>query len=102
MAPRKSFLLRLDPAVHDALAAWAAAEFRSVNGHVEWVLRDALKRAGHRIVPRAGEPASRTLGLDDADGDTLRSVDDVAAAPSRPPESSDTPTVAREPQADGG
>ena len=55
MAPRKNFPLRLDPAVHDALAAWAADEFRSVNGHIEWVLREGLKRAGRSPVPKSSE-----------------------------------------------
>ena len=43
---RKSMLLRLDPAVHAALARWAADELRSTNAHVEWLLRGALERAG--------------------------------------------------------
>ena len=42
---RKSMLLRLDPAVHAALARWAADELRSTNAHVEWLLRAALERA---------------------------------------------------------
>ena len=64
MAPRKNFPLRLDPAVHDALAAWAADEFRSVNGHIEWVLREGLKRAGRKVVPRSSELPE--LPFDDA------------------------------------
>jgi len=43
---RKAMLLRLDPAVHEALAHWAADDLRSLNGHVEWILRQALKDAG--------------------------------------------------------
>ncbi len=39
-------LLRLDPALHDALARWAADDLRSTNAHVEWLLRRALKEAG--------------------------------------------------------
>lgn len=46
MANKKSFLLRIDPALYDALQKWAADEFRSVNGHIEFLLRDALKRSG--------------------------------------------------------
>lgn len=46
MAERKPFLLRLDPALHDALQRWAADELRSLNGQIEYVLRDALKREG--------------------------------------------------------
>ena len=43
---RKAMLLRLDPAVHDALARWAADDLRSTNAHVEWLLRRALEQAG--------------------------------------------------------
>ncbi len=43
----------MDPAVHDALAHWAADEFRSVNAHVEMLLRRALSQAG-RMPKRAG------------------------------------------------
>jgi hypothetical protein len=51
-------LLRLDPAVHDALAAWAAHDLRSVNAHVEWLLRRALADAG-RMPDSAGEMRRR-------------------------------------------
>ncbi|MBI3791114.1 MAG: hypothetical protein HY275_09585 [Gemmatimonadetes bacterium] len=64
MAPRKPFLLRLDPAVHDALASWAADEFRSVNGHIEFLLRDALKRAGR--APRVVKHDPLADALDEA------------------------------------
>ncbi|GAA1824711.1 hypothetical protein GCM10009682_51090 [Luedemannella flava] len=43
---RKKLLLRLDPAVHDALARWAADEFRSTNAQIEYLLRRALADAG--------------------------------------------------------
>ena len=46
MAERKSILLRLDPAVHDALAKWAADEMRSTNAQIEFMLRRALGDAG--------------------------------------------------------
>ena len=46
MAERKSILLRLDPAVHDALAKWAADEMRSTNAQIEFLLRRALGDAG--------------------------------------------------------
>jgi hypothetical protein len=53
MAERKSVLLRLDPAVHDALARWAAEELRSTNAQIEFLLRRALAEAG-RMPDRAG------------------------------------------------
>ena len=46
MAERKSILLRLDPAVHDALARWAGDELRSTNAQIEFLLRKALAEAG--------------------------------------------------------
>lgn len=46
MAARKPFLLRIDPAVLDALERWAGDDLRSVNAQIEFVLRDALARAG--------------------------------------------------------
>ena len=51
---RRSVLLRLDPAVHKALAAWAAQDLRSLNAQVEWLLRQALEEAG-RMPRQAGE-----------------------------------------------
>jgi len=41
---KKAFLLRLDPAVHDDLRRWAADEMRSLNGHIEYLLRRALRK----------------------------------------------------------
>jgi hypothetical protein len=46
MAERKKLLLRLDPAVYDAVARWAADDLRSVNSQIEFALRLALKQAG--------------------------------------------------------
>jgi len=55
MAERKAILLRLDPAVHAALQRWAADELRSLNGQIEFVLREAVAR-------RAGGSAGRRVG----------------------------------------
>ena len=54
MSERKNFLLRLDPAIHDALARWASDELRSTNAQIEFLLRRALAEAG-RLPSRAGE-----------------------------------------------
>jgi hypothetical protein len=43
MATRKSFLLRLNEELYDELRRWAEAELRSVNGQIEYLLRDAVK-----------------------------------------------------------
>jgi hypothetical protein len=46
---RKAFLLRLDPAVAAAIEALAAQELRSVNGQIEWLLREALTKRGREV-----------------------------------------------------
>jgi len=64
VSQRRQVLLRVDPAVHDALVRWAGDEFRSVNAHVEMLLRRALTGAGRMPkhaapAPRRGRPRSR-------------------------------------------
>jgi hypothetical protein len=54
VSERKSILLRLDPAVHDALARWAGEELRSTNAQIEFLLRRALTDAG-RMPAQAGK-----------------------------------------------
>ncbi len=56
MAERKSVLIRIDPALHDALQRWAAAELRSLNGQIEFALRRALTESGRLAGRQAGEP----------------------------------------------
>jgi hypothetical protein len=51
MKSRKSFLLRIDPKLYDQLAAMAAQEFRSVNGQIEFLLREAVARRRGRVKP---------------------------------------------------
>ncbi len=51
MAERKAFLLRMDPALWEALESLAQRELRSVNAQIEFLLRDALKARG--ALPRA-------------------------------------------------
>jgi hypothetical protein len=53
VSERKGVLLRLDPAVHDALARWASDELRSTNAQIEFLLRRALSDAG-RMPTNAG------------------------------------------------
>lgn len=54
---RKSFLLRVDPLVLEALQRWANDDLRSLNAQIEFVLRDALKRVGRSL--RQAEPEER-------------------------------------------
>jgi hypothetical protein len=61
VSERKGILLRLDPAVHDALARWAADELRSTNAQIEFLLRRALSEAGRlpkqvSAIRRPGRP----------------------------------------------
>ncbi|MFJ8926847.1 hypothetical protein ACIRLA_09760 [Streptomyces sp. NPDC102364] len=58
---RKQVLLRLDPAVYDALARWAGEDLRSANAQIEFLLRKALAEAGRlpgsaKPIPRRGRP----------------------------------------------
>jgi hypothetical protein len=68
VSDRRQVLLRVDPAVHDALSRWANDEFRSVNAQVEMLLRKALTEAGRMPkqaapLPRRGRPrATATEG----------------------------------------
>ena len=61
MAERKSFLLRIDAAVLEAVQRWANDDLRSVNAQVEYLLRDALRRSGRlqrQLPPPPAEPDS--------------------------------------------
>ena len=69
MPERKSLLVRLDPAVHDALARWASDELRSTNAHIELLLRSALFKAGRLPtddgeLPRRGRPPKTAPQVD--------------------------------------
>jgi len=55
---RRTFLLRMDPAVHEALQRWAEGDLRSLNGQIEYLLRKALMRAG-RMKGEKGEKGER-------------------------------------------
>jgi hypothetical protein len=56
MAQRKPFLLRLEPATHEALQRWADADLRSLNAQIEFLLRRALREAGRLPSGPPGEP----------------------------------------------
>ena len=47
----RSFVLRIDGEMMDALERWAEEEFRSVNGQLQWIIAEALRRSGRK--PRA-------------------------------------------------
>ncbi|MHC4973231.1 MAG: type II toxin-antitoxin system antitoxin [Planctomycetota bacterium] len=57
---RKSFLLRLDARVHRALQRWSDDEMRSLNAHIQYLLREALARAGRlREGEKGRKPAKK-------------------------------------------
>jgi len=56
---RKAFLLRIDPNLWAELESWAADELRSVNGQVEFLLRDAVRRRKKTAGDDAGETSAR-------------------------------------------
>ena len=60
MGDRKTFLVRLDPALHEALQRWADADLRSLNAQIEFLLRRALRDAGRLAADRGEVSASRT------------------------------------------
>ena len=55
---RRSFLLRLPPELHDELRRWAEAEVRSLNGHVEFLLREAVRKRRRANEDSETEPGS--------------------------------------------
>ena len=63
MPPRKAFLLRIDPAVLKAMQRWANDDLRSLNGQIEYVLRDALRRVG-RLGRTGGAQAAPAEDVD--------------------------------------
>lgn len=64
MAERKSFLIRVDREVLDAVQRWANDDLRSLNGQIEFLLRHALRDAGRVSQQR---PADRNIPVDDVD-----------------------------------
>ena len=59
MAERKAFLVRLDPALHEALQRWADADLRSLNAQIEFLLRRSLREAGRLPQPRPEQEENR-------------------------------------------
>ncbi|MBE0662675.1 MAG: Arc family DNA-binding protein [Bacteroidales bacterium] len=55
MTKKKAFVLRLNQKTMEKLEKWAADEFRSTNGQIEWILHRALKEAGRLKGPAPGE-----------------------------------------------
>ena len=52
----KSFILRIDSETMDTIEAWAADEFRSTNGQLQWIIAEALRKAGRMPKKRKAKP----------------------------------------------
>ncbi len=59
MTKKKPFVLRLRPEMMEAIEKWAADDFRSINGQIEWVLSESLKKAGRLKKTQEKEGNSR-------------------------------------------
>lgn len=57
----KSFILRVDPEVMEAIEKWAADEFRSTNGQIQWILDQALRKSG-RLKKKTSRPQTAKPG----------------------------------------
>jgi len=58
MAPRKSYLLRIDQHLYDALELWARDELRSANAQIEYLLTDAVRKCGRERTEKKPKPKS--------------------------------------------
>lgn len=53
MSAKKPFVLRIDAEILDKVEKWASDEFRSTNGQIEWIITQALKKAGRFKAPKS-------------------------------------------------
>lgn len=60
MGSKKNFVLRIDEDTFKTLEKWAADEFRSVNGQLEWIIDQALKESGRRKKPDSPDETPET------------------------------------------
>jgi len=66
MADKKSFLLRLNPETWKELERWAADDFRSVNGQIEFILREAIQQRRRKKRPGPNPPAGEAQGKEES------------------------------------
>lgn len=62
MAKKKSFPLRIDPELHAVIEKWANDEFRSVNAHIEYLLREMAKQKGKLKKDKDGPNTCKSSG----------------------------------------
>jgi len=58
MSKKKTFVLRINPEVMEAIEKWASDDFRSINGQLEWIIHNALKNAKRLKQDSDNEPQS--------------------------------------------
>jgi hypothetical protein len=63
MKQRKAFLLRISPELYEALEAVAQLEFRSVNGQIEYLLKESLARRGREVRERSNSADETPAGV---------------------------------------
>ena len=90
----KSFVLRIDAATMDALELWAADEFRSINGQLQWIIADALRRSGRLKKPRAAAGATLPAADTGVASSAAAPPADVASGEGTPPLQDAVPPVA--------
>jgi hypothetical protein len=56
MKPRKAFLLRMDPALYESLEQWAQQELRSLNGQIEYLLKEAVRKRRRPLKAEERQP----------------------------------------------
>jgi hypothetical protein len=64
VADRKSFLLRIDASVLEAVQRWANDDLRSLNAQIEFILRESLRRSGRALEPAGNERGESSGGPD--------------------------------------
>jgi hypothetical protein len=83
MAESKRFLLRLDPRLFEALRRWAQDDLRSINGQIEYLLTEQVRRAGrlsHQSRGRRADPPSAPPDDDDDEDDSIDSEEPAASS----------------------
>jgi len=80
MEPRKSFLLRISASVWREIEAWAQEDFRSVNGQIEYLLRQALVQR-RRARLRSDQPPEDLRSEEEPAGDRIAGAEGTAVTP---------------------
>ena len=89
MTARKPFLLRVESGLLAALEQWASDDLRSVNSQIEYLLRDALRRAGRKLKPpeeagEAGEVTAAGAPAADPAGPSTTAAENATGRPKAP------------------